>query len=359
MLAALVLGARRQQAGGADARAQARRELPALRLIEARSATATEIVTALSVVLTCWPPAPPRARGAQRERRVRRAHARRRRSGRRAWLVGHLEPAAYHAGMPGFRERFPAAKPLIGVIHLPRCPATPARPAWRPSSRTRWPSSRPTASAALDGVLVENENDQPHRVEAGRETIAVMTTVTRELVRAAGSLPVGVEILLNDPEASLAVALAAGGTFIRTDYFADEMRRPEHGPMRIAPEAVLAYRARHRRRARARARRHPGQVRADAHPAHARRIRAPRARGRRGCHRRHGHAHGRATLAGARCGPRGTGRAAVPWSSAAGSSAGNAAPLLAAADGAIVGTSLMQDGRATPEQVTALTAARA
>ena len=70
-----------------------------------------------------------------------------------------------------------------------------------------------------------------------------MTAVTCELVAAAGSLPVGIEILLNDPEASLAVALAAGADFIRTDYFADEMSRPEHGAMRIAPEQVIAYRA--------------------------------------------------------------------------------------------------------------------
>ena len=39
--------------------------------------------------------------------------------------------------------------------------------------------------------------------------------------------------------------------------------------------------------------------------------------------------------------------------------AGNAGALLAFADGAIVGTSLMHDGRATPERVSALNAARA
>ena len=70
-----------------------------------------------------------------------------------------------------------------------------------------------------------------------------MTAVTRELVGRGASLPVGIEILLNDPEASLAVALAAGAGFIRTDYFVDEMSRPEHGAMRIAPEEVIAYRA--------------------------------------------------------------------------------------------------------------------
>jgi predicted TIM-barrel enzyme len=71
-----------------------------------------------------------------------------------------------------------------------------------------------------------------------------MTRVTHALVAAANRLPVGIEILLNDPEASLAVAHSSGADFIRTDYFADEMQRPEYGAMRIAPADVVAYRAR-------------------------------------------------------------------------------------------------------------------
>jgi predicted TIM-barrel enzyme len=56
---------------------------------------------------------------------------------------------------------------------------------------------------------------------------------------------VGVEILLNDPEASLAVAAAAGASFIRTDYFVDRMTRPEYGgEMRIDPSGLMAFRAR-------------------------------------------------------------------------------------------------------------------
>ena len=51
----------------------------------------------------------------------------------------------------------------------------------------------------LDGVLVENEHDRPHRVEAGRETIAAIAVIAHELVRASHGIAVGVEILLNDP----------------------------------------------------------------------------------------------------------------------------------------------------------------
>ena len=81
-------------------------------------------------------------------------------------------------------------------------------------------------------------------MEARPETIAAMTRVARELVGSARGAPVGVEILLNDPWASLAVAAMAGAAFIRTDYFVDPMERPEHGgAMKIDPAGLVAYRA--------------------------------------------------------------------------------------------------------------------
>jgi membrane complex biogenesis BtpA family protein len=69
--------------------------------------------------------------------------------------------------------------------------------------------------------------------------------VARELTQASRHTVIGVEILLNDPEASLAVALASEARFIRTDYFVDPMERPEHGgEMKIDPHGLLAYRER-------------------------------------------------------------------------------------------------------------------
>ncbi len=94
----------------------------------------------------------------------------------------------------------------------------------------------------VDGVLIENEYDRPHRVDAARETIAAMTRITRAVVQESESTVVGCEILLNDPKASLAVANAAGAAFIRTDYFVDRMARPEFGEFHIDPDALIAYR---------------------------------------------------------------------------------------------------------------------
>lgn len=139
---------------------------------------------------------------------------------------------------------FGTSAPLIGVVHLPplpgyaRCPGMPALIEHALADLEAF------ERGGLDGVLVENEHDRPHRVEAAAETIAAIAVVTHELVRAARSITVGVEILLNDPGASLAAAVAAGAAFIRTDYFSDRMSRPEYGEMQIAPDELLAYRAR-------------------------------------------------------------------------------------------------------------------
>jgi uncharacterized protein len=259
--------------------------------------------------------------------------------------------------MAGFRERFPAAKPLIGVIHLPPLPGYPGSPGLAAVVAHALAELAVYRVGGLDGVLVENELDRPHRVTAGRETIAVMTAVTRELV-AAAHVPVGIEILLNDPEASLAVALAADAAFIRTDYFVDEMSRPEHGTMRIAPGQVIAYRAgigaEHvliladiqvkyasmiTPRTLAQSAREAREQLADAIV-----VTGPRT----GC------APGPDHVLSAR-----EGAGDCPVLIGSGLQPSNARALLEVADGAIVGTSLMTDGRATSAQLAALTEASA
>ena len=146
--------------------------------------------------------------------------------------------------MGRFREVFPGNKTLIGVVHLPPLPGYPESPGIDASVRKALRDLEALEAGPFEGVLVENEEDRPHRVEAARETLAAMTRIARELVVASRRTVVGAEILLNDPEASLAVALAAGARFIRTDYFVDPMERPEHGgPMRIDPEGLLRYRS--------------------------------------------------------------------------------------------------------------------
>jgi uncharacterized protein len=248
--------------------------------------------------------------------------------------------------MPSRVERaFGTSRPLIGVVHLPPLPGYPGCPGMPALIAHALADLEAFQRGGLAGVLVENEHDRPHRVEAARETIAAISVITRELVRAASSTAVGVEILLNDPEASLAAALAAGAAFIRTDYFSDRMERPEHGELRIAPAELLAYRTRLDAS--------EILILADVQVKYARmlepctlqesasRARAAGADGVVVSGSRTGEPPSLDELSDARAGADG-----IPVLVGSGLDPGNAARLLEVADGAIVGTSLLRHGHA-------------
>jgi membrane complex biogenesis BtpA family protein len=248
-----------------------------------------------------------------------------------------------------------ATPPLIGVVHLPPLPGYPGSPGMSALVEHALADLDVFARGGLAGVLVENENDRPHRVLAERETVAAMTAIVRELVRER-RLPVGVEILLNDPEASLAAALGAGAAFVRSDYFVDRMHRPEYGDMRIDSDAVMAYRAR------------IGAdhvlVLADVQVKYARMCEPrPLAESARLAVT---HGADAIVVTGTRTGEppqadelraAGEGAAAIPVLVGSGLAPANAGELLAIADGAIVGTSLLAGGRADPRLVASLVAA--
>lgn len=95
----------------------------------------------------------------------------------------------------------------------------------------------------VDGALLENENDRPYNVIASPEAISSVSAVGYELAKQYSSkIVLGTEFLINDPKASLAVAKAVGHSFIRTDYFVDNMARPEYGGrMHIDPVGLIEY----------------------------------------------------------------------------------------------------------------------
>ena len=107
---------------------------------------------------------------------------------------------------------------LIGVLHLPALPGAPA--AGRPVQQIAREAAEDAITLAACGfsaILVENFHDTPFRADtADRETIAAMAIVTAHVV-AAVKVPVGVNVLRNDALAALAVAVAAGGSFLRVN----------------------------------------------------------------------------------------------------------------------------------------------
>jgi len=144
--------------------------------------------------------------------------------------------------MSKFSDLFPGRKPVIGMIHLPPLPDYPESRGIDHAIAHAVHELHILEAAGIDGVLIENEYDRPHRITADSATIAAMTRITRAVVHEAGDTIIGCEILLNDPKASLAVANMSGAHFIRTDYYVDAMTRPEYGEFAIDAAGLIEYR---------------------------------------------------------------------------------------------------------------------
>lgn len=143
-----------------------------------------------------------------------------------------------------FRALFPDRRPLIGMVHLLPLPGAPR---WGGSMAAV--AARALADAAaltdagFDALLVENFLDAPFypdRVPA--ETVAAMAVCVGEVVRA-GTLPVGVNLLRNDAEGALAVAVAAGARFVRINVHTG-IAAADQGLLSGAAHATLRLRAR-------------------------------------------------------------------------------------------------------------------
>lgn len=115
--------------------------------------------------------------------------------------------------------------PLIGMLHLLPIPGSPH---YDPAigvrgivERARREASQLVA-AGFDGLIVENGWDIPFLKpeDLGPETAAVMAVVLEDL-RREFDVPFGVNVLANAAAVSLAVAKAAGGSFIRANQWAN------------------------------------------------------------------------------------------------------------------------------------------
>lgn len=114
--------------------------------------------------------------------------------------------------------------PFVGVIHLKPLPGAPR---WAGSMKAVIRAAVGDAVAfekgGADAVIIENFGDVPFtkdRVPA--ETVAAMA-VAGQAVRGAINLPIGFNVLRNDPLSALALCAACGGAFIRVNVLSGAM----------------------------------------------------------------------------------------------------------------------------------------
>jgi len=165
---------------------------------------------------------------------------------------------------------------LIGVVHLGPLPGAPRwsageRAESADSTRTAaWPLERVLAAAVrdaraltangCDALVVENFGDVPfHPTNVPSETIAAMALAVRAVIEIAPRIPVGVNVLRNDARAALGICAATGASFVRVNV---------HAGAAVTDQGIVEGRAFETLRERARLA--PGvAILADAHVKHA------------------------------------------------------------------------------------------
>lgn len=106
---------------------------------------------------------------------------------------------------------------LVGVIHLPALPGSP-RSALSAEECARGAASdaRVLADAGYDAIIVENFGDTPFfATRVPPVTVAAMTACAVAVRAAAPGVPLGINVLRNDGEAALSIAVCTQASFVR------------------------------------------------------------------------------------------------------------------------------------------------
>jgi len=236
------------------------------------------------------------------------------------------------------------SKILIGMVHLPALPGAP-----RASLALGAIEARAVEEAGLlrdagfDGVVIENFGDNPFfKSDVEPVTVAAMTRIVGSVCRELAGWRVGVNVLRNDARAALSIAAATGAQFIRVNVHVGAAATDQG---MIEGQAAQTLRLR-------RALGAAVEIWADVHVKHARSLAHDT------IEREAEDAVKRGMAAALIVSGQGTGHAtraedvqavaqlklAVPVIVGSGATIENAATLLRAADGVIVGTALKQNG---------------
>ncbi len=127
---------------------------------------------------------------------------------------------------------------LIGMIHLPSLISMNTDSKLKSAIRNALVDLAALEEAGFDGALIENDNDKPHTEFANEFQIANFSIIANEVSRKA-TIPIGVQMMLNDWRSSFAIAKAVGAKFTRLDVFVDHVTC-DWGEINPVPKKILA-----------------------------------------------------------------------------------------------------------------------
>lgn len=116
---------------------------------------------------------------------------------------------------------FKTKRPNIGMIHLPPLPGYPNHLGMDAVIKKALKDLQILQNAGFNGVLVENDSDQPHQIGVSQTIIKAFTQVMEKVVKKA-KIPVGMEIIYDMLE-TIKVAKKVKAQFVRLDVFVDNV----------------------------------------------------------------------------------------------------------------------------------------
>jgi uncharacterized protein len=139
-------------------------------------------------------------------------------------------------------QLFRRTKPIIGMLHVPPLPGSPAHSLTFSAIRD-WVcrDAAALAGGGVDGLILENYGDAPffpHRVPP--HTVAFMTAIGSE-IRSRFALPLGINVLRNDGISAIAVAAAVEAVFVRVNVYTGA-RLTDQGILEGEAHRLLRYR---------------------------------------------------------------------------------------------------------------------
>jgi uncharacterized protein len=131
---------------------------------------------------------------------------------------------------------------IIGMLHVPALPASPKNElSFSDITNRVLKDADVLAGGGIDAFIIENFGDTPfypRRVPA--HTVAFMTALSREIKRTF-DLPLGINVLRNDAESAIAVAVAVAAQFVRVNIHVGA-RVTDQGLIEGTAHETLRYR---------------------------------------------------------------------------------------------------------------------
>jgi hypothetical protein len=128
---------------------------------------------------------------------------------------------------------------IIGVIHFPPLFGYKDFPGYDVALKNSLEDLKAFQDGGVDGIIIENNYDIPHKVFVETGTVDLITQLGKE-IKKQSKVPIGVNILWNDYKSALSISKNIESEFIRIPVFVDKVKT-DCGDIAGDAEDVLAY----------------------------------------------------------------------------------------------------------------------